>query len=141
MSYFPSKILLTILVVKPHFLKPGLPAPQVQDATSEEENNEVPETQVDAENNSKDTDSDGSSSYASDASHTPKRAKTLKKVVNSASQPKNTTSTTDSVDKTKEGAVKKAARKIKATAHANYQRLKIKSKGGNGGKGRFGKRR
>lgn len=42
----------------------------------------------------------------------------------------------------KEGVVEKAKRKISATAHANYQRLKIKGKGGNGGKprGRFGRR-
>jgi hypothetical protein len=38
------------------------------------------------------------------------------------------------------GPVKTAVRKIKATANANYRRLKIKSKGGNGGKGRFGRR-
>jgi hypothetical protein len=42
----------------------------------------------------------------------------------------------------KEGVVEKVKRKISATAHANYQRLKIKGKGGNGKKpgGRFGRR-
>jgi len=41
----------------------------------------------------------------------------------------------------KEGVVKKAARKIKATANANYRRLNIKGKAGAGAKGKFGRRR
>ncbi|KAI9722862.1 MAG: regulatory particle non-ATPase [Chrysothrix sp. TS-e1954] len=37
--------------------------------------------------------------------------------------------------------VKKAARKVNQAAHANYRRLNIRSKGGAGKKGRFGRRR
>ena len=79
-----------------------------------------------------DIDSEDSvSDYASDASHTPKRRKVPKKKAE------------DTEDKPKDGAVKKAARKIKATAHANYTRLKIKSSKGAkaGAKGKFGRRR
>lgn len=69
------------------------------------------------------------SDYASDASHTPRGAKATTK------QPKEQ-------DEAKEGTVKKAARKIKATAHANYRRLKIKGAGATSGKkGKFGRRR
>jgi 26S proteasome regulatory subunit N12 len=41
----------------------------------------------------------------------------------------------------KEGVLKTAARKIKATANANYRRLNIKGKAATGGKGKFGRRR
>jgi hypothetical protein len=41
----------------------------------------------------------------------------------------------------KDGVVKTAARKIKATAHANFRRLKIKSSTGAKGKPKFGRRR
>jgi hypothetical protein len=74
---------------------------------------------------------DDISDYASDASHTPKKRKVQKKT------------TDETKDKPKEGGVKTAARKIKATAHANFRRLKIKSSTGakGGAKGKFGRRR
>lgn len=73
---------------------------------------------------------DDFSDYASDASHTPKRRRAPTKKTETATE------------KPKEGTVKTAARKIKASAHANYRRLKIKGKGGNGGaKGKFGRRK
>ncbi|KAJ9621615.1 regulatory particle non-ATPase [Taxawa tesnikishii (nom. ined.)] len=44
-------------------------------------------------------------------------------------------------EKKKEGAAKKAPRKISATAHANFVKLKIKNKNSKGkGRGRFGRR-
>ncbi|KAF2739374.1 DNA replication regulator SLD2 [Polyplosphaeria fusca] len=67
--------------------------------------------------------------YTSDDSHTPKKRKTVQPKAIGAGQ-----------EATKDGPVRTAARKVKATAHANYRRLKIKSKG-NGGKGRFGRRK
>jgi hypothetical protein len=74
---------------------------------------------------------DDVSDYASDVSHTPKRRKVQKKDAE------------DDKDKPKEGVVKTAARKIKASAHANFRRLKIKSSTGakGGAKGKFGRRR
>jgi hypothetical protein len=89
----------------------------------------VAETQADPDAAFNGIDSDDDlSDYASDASHTPKRRKTVKK----------------KADKPKDGVVKTATRKIKATAHANYRKLQIKSsKGAKGGgpKGKFGRRR
>jgi hypothetical protein len=118
--------------VKPTITKPKPePTLQIRD-DSEDEQDKVAESQAVADAVD-DLDSDGDSSdYASDVSHTPKRRKVQKKNVEEAK------------DKPKEGVVKTAARKIKASAHANYRRLKIKSKGGsgNGGaKGKFGRRR
>ena len=74
----------------------------------------------------------------SDDSHTPKKRKT---------QPKkraevHTKQIKDLAATKHEGTIKKAARKVSASAHANYRRLKIKSKNSKGqGKGRFGHRR
>lgn len=74
----------------------------------------------------------------SDDSHTPKKRKT---------QPKkraevHTKQIKDLAATKHEGTIKKAARKVSASAHANYRRLKIKSKNSKGqGKGRFGRRR
>jgi hypothetical protein len=104
----------------------------VQD-DSENEQDKVAETQA-AGHATHDLHSDeDSSDYASDISHTPKRHRVQKKKVEEAK------------DQSKEGVVKTAARKIKATAHANFRRLKIKSSkgasGGAGGKGKFGRRR
>jgi 26S proteasome regulatory subunit N12 len=102
----------------------------VQDE-SDEETGRVTETQANVDA-AEDIDSeDYVSDYTSDASHTPKRRKVPKKKAE------------DTEDKPKDGAVKKAARKIKATAHANYTRLKIKSSKGAkaGAKGKFGRRR
>ena len=74
----------------------------------------------------------------SDDSHTPKKRKTQpkKKAETHAKQIKDLAATKH------EGTVKKAARKVSASVHANYRRLKIKSKNSKGqGKGRFGRRR
>ncbi len=75
------------------------------------------------------SDDDNDSEYASDVSHSAQKRKPPAKKTDKPEQ--------------KEGVVKKTVRKISATAHANYQRLKIKGKGGNGGKGRgkFGRRK
>lgn len=119
-----------ILIVKPAFVKPLPREDQVQ------------ETQLDVDQASDDdhasSGSDASDSdYASDDSHTPKKRKIEhKKTVVAQKQA--------AVEKgSATGAVKAVAKKISATAHANYRRLKIKSKGGNGGAGgkRFGRRR
>jgi hypothetical protein len=110
------------VIMKPAFVKP----------LSELDKNIVPTTQLDPEDALSDSD-DSDSDYASDASHTPKKRKTHTKKVD-APQPAQKTSAA--------GTVKAVAKKISATAHANYRRLKIKSKGGNGGGGkRFGRRR
>ncbi|CAO2654183.1 Nn.00g109160.m01.CDS01 [Neocucurbitaria sp. VM-36] len=108
------------VIMRPNFAKPKpQPTVQVQDESKTEEAG-VSETQAPANSARGDHDSDNDESdYASDASHAPKKTDGPKK----------------------EGVVKTAARKIKATANANYRRLKIKGKGGNGGKGKFGRRR
>ena len=83
------------------------------------------------------TEDECASDY-SDDSHTPKKRKTQpkKKAEAHAKQTKDPAVTKD------EGTVKKVARKVSASAHANYRRLKIKSKNSKGqGKGRFGRRR
>lgn len=91
----------------------------------------MPETQIPADIEDEfGSDFDDGSDYASDASHTPRARKvSTKKADESKDKPK------------KEGILKAAARKIKATANANYRRLNIKSKAGTGGKGRFGRRK
>ncbi|KAF9696582.1 hypothetical protein EKO04_005561 [Ascochyta lentis] len=113
------------VIMRPNAVKPK-PTPQLQHNDEDDEPTSVPETQAQAESAlSEDDDSD----YASDVSHSAKKRKTQAK---KAEKP---------VEK-KEGVVEKVKRKISATAHANYQRLKIKGKGGIGGKpkGRFGRR-
>ena len=107
--------------MRPNIVKPKpTPAPQTND-DPEGEQAGVPETQVPAVLEDEfGSDLDGDSDYASDASHTPRQAK--EKPV-------------------KESALKTAARKIKATANANYRRLNIKGKAGTGAKGKFGRRR
>ncbi|KAF2640237.1 hypothetical protein P280DRAFT_452821 [Massarina eburnea CBS 473.64] len=122
--------------MKPHFPKPEPLPTQIYE---DEPDSAVPETQINTGSNVGEVDfsSDDDSEYASDASHSQKKAKAQnKKAASSPSQMGKENK--DVLKQTKDGAVKKAARKIKATAHANYQKLKIKSKGGNGGKGRFG---
>lgn len=117
-NYFP---------VRPNFVKPQAPPTlQTQSDDDETEQSMVQGTQV--QTNDENEDDDDESDYASDASHSTKKRKALPKKVE---EPK------------KEGIVKTTARKIKATAHANYQRLKIRGKGGNGNgaKGKFGRRR
>ncbi|KAL1595249.1 regulatory particle non-ATPase [Paraconiothyrium brasiliense] len=123
------------VIMRPNFHK-AKPQPELQHDESAEEA-KVAETQVDAFNIPSELDlSDDGSVYASDASHSTKKRKTQQPKSKAAS-----TSQAKDDKKSKEGTVKAAARKIKPWAHANYQRLKIKSKGGNGGKGRFGRKR
>ncbi|CAA9957197.1 Drc1-Sld2 domain containing protein [Pyrenophora teres f. maculata] len=126
------------VIMRPNITKPRpAPAPKDQDK-SEEEGSGVPETQlpVDAAEEFG-SDFDDESDYASDASHTPKPRKvTAKKPQQRADKPAD--------QPAKEGLLKTAARKIKATANANYRRLNIKGKaatGGKSGKGKFGRRK
>lgn len=90
----------------------------------------VPETQAELDAEPALSDNEDDSDYASDVSHSAKKRKAPATV---PAQP---------ADKKKEGVVEKVKRKISATAHANYQRLKIKGKSGNGKKpgGRFSRR-
>jgi hypothetical protein len=125
--------------VRPNFLKPK-PQPEMQPNESDDES-KVTETQTDPLNtleepNLSDFDDDDESDYASDASHSTKKRTTQQPGPTAASL-----SEAKDDKKGKEGTVKAAARKIKPWAHANYQRLKIRGKGGNGGKGRFGRKR
>jgi hypothetical protein len=125
MSYLTNSSTVRPNVVKP---KP-VPAPQTQDE-SEGEQTGVLETQVPADIADEfGSDLDGDSDYASDASHTPRRKAPAKKPEQTKEKP------------VKEGVLKTAARKIKATANANYRRLNIKGKAATGGKGKFGRRR
>jgi hypothetical protein len=130
------------VIMRPVFTKPKpdvIPQPPEPDSNTEQES-AVAETQqcADLAASGDDFSEDDVSEYASDCSHTPRKRKTqIKKVA--------ATATIEAKGEEKEGAVKKAARKVKATAHANYRRLKIKGKGGTGGgaggKGRFGRRK
>lgn len=128
------------VIMRPNFTKPKPETvPQAPNDDSEVEA-AVAETQQPAEaaaSGDEFSEEDGSD-YASDCSHTPKKRKMQSKKPTDAS-------TSATKDEDKVGPVKKAVRKVKATAHANYRRLKIKGKGGtgggNGGKGRFGRRR
>lgn len=120
--------------MRPNFTKPKPPPTLALDEDSHEEQNEVEQTQGGLESTAPNHDSSGGSEYASDDSHTP-----TKKIRCTKSENAVTSQAQDKANKV--GPVRTAARKVKATAHANYRRLKIKSKGGNGGKGRFGRRR
>jgi 26S proteasome regulatory subunit N12 len=116
--------------VRPNIVKPkAAPEFQYNDEESDVEPTSVPETQSQADAGPTLSDDNDDSDYASDVSHSTKKRKTpVKKADTPAGK--------------KEGVVEKVKRKISATAHANYQRLKIKGKGGNGGRprGRFGRR-
>jgi hypothetical protein len=117
------------LTVRPNAAKPkAAPEFNHDDEDSDTEHTAVAETQVQTEAMSALSDDD-ESEYASDVSHSAKKRKPP-------------ADKADKSEEKKEGVVKTATRKIKATAHANFRRLKIKSKGGNGGKGggRFGRR-
>lgn len=97
----------------------------------------VSETQSNDDDAEGDNDfpaNDDESDYGSDFSHTSKKRKTTRKQkpVGKDGAKEKVAATTNELKKV--GAVKTAARKIKATAHANYRKLKIKSKGGNGGR-------
>lgn len=117
--------------MRPNFTKPKpQPSLQIEDDSGDEEAG-LPESQTSTnEHGAAHQADDDESDYSSEASHTrkPRRGRSKK---------------TEEVEekKEKDGVVKTAARKIKATANANYRRLKIKSKGGNGGKGKFGRRK
>lgn len=89
----------------------------------------MPETQTGLDVEPALSDSEDDSDYASDVSHSARKRKASKKKPEKPAEKE-------------EGVVAKVKRKISATAHANYQRLKIKGKGGNGKKpgGRFGRR-
>lgn len=128
--------------MKPNFAK-AKPQPELRHDDSADDSDDatrVAETQIDPFNILSDrelsdfNDEDGSD-YASDASHSTRK----RKMQTSKAKAAFSFQAKDGKEK-KEGPVKAAARKIKPWAHANYQRLKIKSKGGNGGKGRFGRR-
>lgn len=123
-------------LVRPHFLRPQ---EQPEQPANDADDDIVGDTQKDLFGHLSDpniSDDDDGSDYASDASHSAKKRKTQKPKAAAAS----TSQSTDNKQQ-KEGPVRAAARKIKASAHANFRRLKIKSKGGNGGKGRFGRKR
>lgn len=114
------------MTVRPNTVKPK-PIPTLQYHEEDEEPKSVPETQADPDAEPAFSDDEDDSDYASDVSHSAKKRKTPLKAKPA---------------ERKEGVVEKVKRKISATAHANYQRLKIKGKGGNGKKpgGRFGRR-
>lgn len=115
--------------MRPNFTKTK-PEPALD---AEDSSEEVAETQSHGGTvNEQDSDSD-EPDYASDASHTPKKRMVQTKEKRMKEK--------EAKEESKEGPVKTAARKIKATAHANYRRLKIKGKGATGGKGKFGRRR
>ncbi|KAF2687699.1 hypothetical protein K458DRAFT_295428 [Lentithecium fluviatile CBS 122367] len=131
------------VIMRPHFVGPKPEAQHPHDEESDGNAEGVAETQQpDAGNlasGDEYPDDDDESDYASDDSHSRKKRKTQKK---KKKKPVNDSSKSQPTEtEGKEGPVKTVARKIKATAHANYRRLKIKSKGGNGGKGKFGRRR
>ncbi|KAL5120966.1 regulatory particle non-ATPase [Pleosporales sp. CAS-2024a] len=116
------------VIMRPHSMK-SKPRPVLQaQVDSEEDEEKAAETQTNTEAIDGLESDDDVSDYASDMSHTPKTRRRQKKKKAEAPQ---------------EGGVKTAARKIKATAHANFRRLKIKSSTGakGGAKGKFGRRR
>ena len=88
----------------------------------------ISETQVHVDGEPAIPDNDDNSDYASDGSYSAKKRKVPAKKVDNSIE--------------KKSGTEKVKKKIPATAHANYQRLKIKGKGGNSGKprGRFGRR-
>lgn len=122
--------------VRPQPKAKPLSVPQVKDDASDQEDgvaaSQVNPDQIDDQNTSND---EYGSDYATDDSQPSKKRRSQCKKRDSA------ITTTSTEKKSTEGPIKQAARKVKATAHANYRRLKIKNKGGNGGKGRFGRRR
>ncbi|KAF2878114.1 DNA replication and checkpoint protein-domain-containing protein [Massariosphaeria phaeospora] len=117
--------------MRPHFSKPKPQPTQTYDDNPEEQD-AVAETQANQDTAASDHDlSDDDSESASDASHTPKKRKVHHK------KPEDPSALPAKDKASNVGPVKAAARKVKATAHANYRRLKIKGNGGNGGKGRM----
>ncbi|KAL1793930.1 hypothetical protein ACET3X_007351 [Alternaria dauci] len=113
------------VIMRPNIVKPKPTPVQQTDDEPEGEQAGVPETQVPAVLEDEfGSDFDGDADYASDASHTPRRKVPAKKAEQAKEKP------------VKEGVLKTAARKIKATANANYRRLNIKGKAGTGAKGK-----
>ncbi|KAF2115476.1 DNA replication and checkpoint protein-domain-containing protein [Lophiotrema nucula] len=107
------------VLIRPHITRPDA-QPTALNLDSSDDETAVDETQG-AQDIASDHEisNDDESDYGSDASHAPKKRKVQPKKKAEAEQEKGA----------KEGPVKTAARKIKATAHANYRKLKIKSKG------------
>ncbi|KAL5449418.1 hypothetical protein PMIN07_009122 [Paraphaeosphaeria minitans] len=130
------------VIMRPNFIKSKF-QPEMQPDESDDDAN-IAKTQMHPLNTSNGPDlsvfdDDDGSDYASDASHSTKKNRTQQPKPKAASA---TQATDDKNDKKgREGTIKAAARKIKPWAHANYQRLKIRGNGGNGGKGRFGRKR
>ena len=85
------------------------------------------------------SDDDCASDFSTD-SHTPKKRKTEHTKTKEPPKTGAKTGTKGTTSQKGTNVVKKAARKISATANANYCRLKIRGKDVKG-KGRFGKRR
>ncbi|KAF2203054.1 hypothetical protein GQ43DRAFT_390847 [Delitschia confertaspora ATCC 74209] len=115
-------------ILRPTFLKTK---PQLGNEVSEEEKEEpncAAEIQIypDVAGSGDEFSEEDDASDYSNSSHTPKRRKVEHKkpdIVPKA-QPEN---------KEGGGVVKAAVRRVKESAHANYRRLKIKAKAGNGG--------
>ncbi|KAH0088150.1 hypothetical protein KCU96_g9050, partial [Aureobasidium melanogenum] len=100
------------------------------DATSDNEGN-VAETQLPDALNDIDSDAD------SDAAYSDTEAKRKRQLTKTTTMDKDDASKGSKSD----GIVKKAAKKISATAHANFRKLNIKNKNSKAkGRGRFGKR-
>lgn len=123
-----------LLAVRPVLHKPK--KQQVREPLSDGDADPVSETQLQAhaqnpseegKENDPEEQASGDSEYDEGTNAVPVKAK------------KPTKSTKQ--EKKKEGAAKKAPRKISATAHANFVKLKIKNKNSKGkGRGRFGRR-
>ncbi|KAI4718212.1 hypothetical protein E4T48_05528 [Aureobasidium sp. EXF-10727] len=111
--------------------KPKAPAQADQpDTTSDNEAN-VAETQLSGVHGHDDSDAD------SDAAYSDTEAKRKRQLTKTTAADKDDTAGSSKGD----GIVKKAAKKISATAHANFRRLNIKNKNSKAnGRGRFGKR-
>jgi hypothetical protein len=135
------------------------PAPNhtgADDEGDEEDDDIVPETQLHASKPTQaangdddelrlsdaaasDAEFDGSESEGEEEEKNVKAKKTKQK---SKAQP--ATTTEPGKEKKSEGVVKRAVRKVKATAHANFKRLKLRNNGAKGGPGhnsRFRRRR
>ncbi|CAD0094818.1 unnamed protein product [Aureobasidium mustum] len=98
--------------------------------TSDNEGN-VAETQLPAALNDIDSDAD------SDAAYSDTEAKRKRQLTKTTTTDKDNASKSSKSD----GIVKKTAKKISATAHANFRKLNIKNKNSKAnGRGRFGKR-
>jgi hypothetical protein len=105
-----------------------------EDKEEEDDNDLIPETQFDAN-----AEFDGSGLSDFDDDDDEEEGKKKKKP-----KPKTTAKTQPAANEKGEGVVKRAVRKVKASAHANFKRLKLKNNGAKGGPGynsRFRRRR